>query len=181
MPLPIRKPQIKHAIQVLDAQRTDVGRDDDVLRVPQRIVLGQGLGVGDVEGGAGQRVVVQRGDQRGLVDNRAARDVDDERALGALLAETRLCGAWRRRGQEAKLLGAEQVPRRGRQGERDEQRVEPRAQERVQRFLARPAVPCRRDAAVRVAGPGHPVAGVLARLGRRAWTRRVGVDGGAEG
>ena len=39
-------------------------------RVEQRVVGGQRLGVGDVEGGGGDLAVVQRGRQRGLVDER---------------------------------------------------------------------------------------------------------------
>src|SRR5690606_15723846 len=53
------------------------GGDEDVGHVPQRGVLGQGFGVEDVEGGAGDAAVLQGGGEGWFVDEFAAADVDD--------------------------------------------------------------------------------------------------------
>lgn len=162
MPGPVRDPQLISAIHVLDAERADVGGDDDVLGVPQGVVLGEGFGVSDIEGGASESLVVERGDQRGLVDDGAARDIDDERAFGALLARRGRGRVRRRRREQRELLLPEQVPRRRRQRQRDQQRVQPRRQERVQRRLRSPAVPRLRNRPVWVPRPRNPVPPVLA-------------------
>ena len=53
-------------------------RDDNVLGVPQRAVRGEGFRVRDVETRAAQEAGVQRGDEGGLVEDRAARDVQEQ-------------------------------------------------------------------------------------------------------
>ena len=59
--------------------RADVGDDEQVGRVEQRVVGRQRLGVGDVERGAGEPALAQRVGERVLVDDRAARGVDEDR------------------------------------------------------------------------------------------------------
>jgi hypothetical protein len=143
-------------------------RDDDILGIPQRIVLRQRLRIHDVERGTAQLAVVQRLDQSGLVDDLAARGVDDEGAAA---------------GENVEFGSAEQVRRRGRQGQGYDQHVEVLGQERVQvGFVGgRARVPGDGDRAVRVAGAGDVVTLVGAGGGRRAWGGGVGEDVCAEG
>ena len=54
-------------------------RADDVRQREQRVVGRQRLRVDDVEPRAGEASVPQRVDERGLVDDRPTRDVDEER------------------------------------------------------------------------------------------------------
>lgn len=49
MAFPIRKPQLIRTLDILAAQRADMGRDDDVLGLPQGVAFGQGLGVRHVQ------------------------------------------------------------------------------------------------------------------------------------
>src|SRR5207245_118711 len=65
-------------------------RDHRVGKVTQGMVEGQRLLVVDVEAGAGDRSLADRGDQRGLVDDRAARGVDQ---VGGRLHPRELTGA----------------------------------------------------------------------------------------
>ena len=60
-----------------------VGRDDGVGQRPQRVAVGQRLGVGDVEPGAAERAVGQRGHQVVGHDVAAAGDVDEPGVVGA--------------------------------------------------------------------------------------------------
>src|SRR5690606_32390752 len=53
-----------------------VGRDHDVLHVPERAVGGHGLGIEDVERRAGQTAAVERLFQGRDLDDAAAGDVD---------------------------------------------------------------------------------------------------------
>ena len=55
-----------------------VRRPDDVGELEQRLALGQRLRVEDVEPRAGDASLAQRLDERVLVDDRAARNVDEE-------------------------------------------------------------------------------------------------------
>lgn len=57
-------------------------RHDHILHVPQLRVRGEGFRVGDVEGGAGELGGFQRVDQAGLVDDGAARGVDQQWSWG---------------------------------------------------------------------------------------------------
>lgn len=59
-----------------------VGRDDAVGRGPERVSVGQGLGVRDVESGAADAAVVERVDKVVGHDVRAAGDVDEPGVLG---------------------------------------------------------------------------------------------------
>lgn len=162
---PIDHEEVVRALLIPRAQGAHVRRDDDILRIPQRIVGGQGLRVCDVEGRAGQLLCVQRVDQGRLVDQAAARDVDDERLAS---------------GQDVEFRAAEEVARRGRERERDDECVETRGEEGVQRFGRCAAVPCPRQRSRRIARVGDHVAVVFAR--GRSWAGRgcVGVDVGAE-
>jgi len=108
-PLQIRKQHIKRPLAVLCAQPTNMRRDNDIFGIPQRIVLRQRLRIHDVERGTAQLAIVQRLDQSGLVDDLAARDVDHEGAAA---------------GENVELGSAEQVRRRGRQGQGYDQHVE---------------------------------------------------------
>ena len=56
-----------------------MGDDEEVRDVEQGVVGGERLGVGDVQGGAGDRFRVQRRDERRLVDHAAAAGVDEDR------------------------------------------------------------------------------------------------------
>lgn len=167
-PLQIRKQHIKRPLAVLCAQPTNMRRDDDILGIPQRIVLRQRLRIHDVERGTAQLAVVQRLDQSGLVDDLAARDVDHEGAAA---------------GENVEFGSAEQVRRRGRQGQGYDQHVEVLGQERVQvGFVGgRARVPGDGDRAVRVASAGDVVALVGAGRGRCARGGGVGEDVCAEG
>src|SRR5690606_29042861 len=60
----------------------DVGGDHDVVHAPQRMAVGEGLGVGDVEPRAADRAVAQRGDEIVGDDVAAAGDVDDPCVVG---------------------------------------------------------------------------------------------------
>ena len=141
-------------------------RDDDVLRIPQRIVFGEWFRIRHVERRAAQLLGIQRVDQGGLVEDLAAGDVDNEGAAAA--------------GEDVELGRAEQVGRRRCQGQRHDEHVEVLGQEAVQVRLGRPAVPRDRDAAVRVAGVRHVVALVGAGGGRQPWGGGIGEDVGAE-
>ena len=66
-------------------RRADVRRDDQVRGVEERVAGRRRLGVGDVERRAGDRALVQRREQRRLVDDRAAGGVD-RIALGRIRA-----------------------------------------------------------------------------------------------
>src|SRR5712691_5730009 len=57
-----------------------VGREDDVVEREQRIVRRDRLRLEDVERRAGDPALLQRRGEGGLVDDRASRDVDQERA-----------------------------------------------------------------------------------------------------
>ena len=50
----------------------DVGRDDDVVELPQGVSLGERLGVGDVEAGAGEAFGIEGLDERVAVEKLAA-------------------------------------------------------------------------------------------------------------
>ena len=63
-------------------QRRDVGRQRDMRMMPERMPAGQRLLAEDVERRAGEMAVVERGDEVGVDDEVAARDVDEVRALG---------------------------------------------------------------------------------------------------
>ena len=54
-----------------------MGRDNHLLEVPQRRLLGERFGLEDVEARTGDRTSVERVDQRRLVDNWPASDVDE--------------------------------------------------------------------------------------------------------
>src|SRR3954453_15038670 len=58
----------------------DVGDDEEVGGLQQRVVGRQRLRVGDVEGGGAEAAVVQGGGQRLLVDEAAAAGVDEDRS-----------------------------------------------------------------------------------------------------
>ena len=55
-------------------------RDEQIGRVPQRVVRGQRFRGGHIQRGAGQLALLQHPDQGGLMDNAPARD-DDEKGL----------------------------------------------------------------------------------------------------
>ena len=65
-----------------------MGRQDDVVSAKQPGILGERLGRHHIERGAAETAIIERGDQRGLVDQRSARRVDQ---VGAALhlAESR--------------------------------------------------------------------------------------------
>lgn len=181
MPLPVGEPQVVGTVHILDAQGADVGSDDDVFGVPQGVVLGQRLRVRDVEGGACQGLIVQRLDQRGLVDDRSPGDVDDECAFGAFLSRLKLRGIGRRRREKGEFFLAEEMLRCGRQGKCDEKCIEAGAQKCMERFLARAAVPRAGNRAFWVTRPRNPVTGIFARFRCCARTGRVCVDGSTQG
>src|SRR5208337_4339872 len=62
-------------------QVAEMRRGDDVRKRAERMVGGQGLSREDVESGAIEPPAAGRVDQRGLVDQRAARVVDQDRVL----------------------------------------------------------------------------------------------------
>ena len=68
----------------------DVRGQHDVGQVEERVVLGRQrlLGV-DVQAGAGDAARAERGGQRRLIDQRAARGVDQDRPLGFISASSR--------------------------------------------------------------------------------------------
>lgn len=161
-------------------------RDRDVRRAPQRVARRQGLRVRDVEGSAAERAVGEGLHERRLIDDLAARDVDDDGALAALGAvavrdddAVRLPARSFR--QDAELVGRQEAPRLLGQRHRDEQDVDVLGQELVQRLLVEPGVPRRRDAAVGIAGARHDEAVVAPLLGRVFGGRRVRDHVGAEG
>ena len=82
-----------------------VGRDDHVVHLPQRRVLGERFGLEDVEGTACDRAGPERLDQRRLVDDAAAGDVDEIRVLahgGEFVgADQALCRSAGRRGRRS--------------------------------------------------------------------------------
>lgn len=121
MPLPIRKPQLISTIHILTTQRADMGREDDILGLPQGVVFGQGLGIRHVQRRSREGVVVQGFDQRGLVNDGPARDVDDECALLAVLARRLLVG--RIGAQERELVFSEEVAGAGCQGQGDDESI----------------------------------------------------------
>src|SRR5215216_5002229 len=67
-----------------------VGGDDDVGQGPEFVLRGGGLGLEDVEGGAGDATLAQGGEQGGLVYDGAAGDVDE---VGGRLHAGELGGA----------------------------------------------------------------------------------------
>jgi enoyl-CoA hydratase/carnithine racemase len=91
----------------LPGRAADVRRQDDVVEREQ-LARHMRLVLEHVEPGAGDRPVAQRLDERLLVDDRAARDVDEV----ALLAE---------RGEH---LGVDQLPRRGAARRDDDEEVD---------------------------------------------------------
>lgn len=129
MPLPVGEPQVVGTVGILDAQGADVGSDDDIFGVPQRVIFGQWLRVCHVEGGAGQRLIVQGLDQRGLVDDRSTGNVDDECAFGAFLPGLELWGIGCWGGEEGEFFLAEEMSRCGCQWKSDQQCIEAGAQE----------------------------------------------------
>ena len=77
--------------------RGDVGRDDHVVTVQQRMIDGQRFGIGDVERRRTDLTGVQRGEQRLLVDEPAPGGVDEDHAGP---------DAWRRRPRSEQAPGA---------------------------------------------------------------------------
>src|SRR5476649_2556256 len=59
----------------------EMTRDQQVRAGPQRVVARQRLGVGDVEPGAGDPAGAERAAQGRLIDDAAARDIDEDCAL----------------------------------------------------------------------------------------------------
>lgn len=150
-------------------------RDDAIGGVPQRVILGQGFRVGDVEGGAPEAaaavaavegvvvvVGVEGGDEVPLDDDLAAGDVGDEGVLPA--------------AQDGELVGADEVGGFLCEGHADEEVVEVLGEEVLQRGLVQAGEPGFRDRTVRVAGAGHDEARVVFGGGRRARGGRVGDD-----
>jgi hypothetical protein len=93
-----------NVVLCLEGGRADVGREDRVLQVRKGVVGRERLGGIDVEGGAGDPILLQRFHQGQLVQDAAAGRVDDHRGRlheGQLLpAPTRLAvasvrGTWR--------------------------------------------------------------------------------------
>ena len=143
-------------------------RDDAVGRVPQGVVLWQGLRVRDVERRApeaaaavaaveGVVVVVgfEGGDEVGLDDDLSAGDVGDE---GVLLP-----------AEDGEFFGAEEVGGFFRQRDADEEVVDVLGEEIMQGGSVQAAEPGFRDRAVRVARSGDDEAFVVFRFGRGAW------------
>ena len=60
-----------------------VGRENQVWRVPKRMLRRQGLGLGHIDRGPGDEPAPQRFGERVLVHDRAARDIDDDRGFPA--------------------------------------------------------------------------------------------------
>ena len=85
------------AILRLVRRARQMRREQQVGRVAQRRVGGQRLLREDVERRAGELARAQRLDERGLVDQRAARRVDEQRARRAAApgASSRSARAWR--------------------------------------------------------------------------------------
>ncbi len=76
-----------HLLLGLDRAAAQMGREDDVLALAQRIVGGQRLVDEDIERGAGHMARLQGRGQIGFVDHAAARDVENAHArLGRLQA-----------------------------------------------------------------------------------------------
>lgn len=98
-PLPpdILRQHLERPLRIRITRATDVRRDQDIRRRPQRIVLGQRLWVRHVKRSATNLLSLQRRDQRLLVDNLAPSNI---RNIGA----ARIAFV-----QELKLVGGEQV------------------------------------------------------------------------
>ena len=178
-PIQVHLQDLKRAIHVRFPKSADMRRDDAVRRVPERVVLGQGFRIGDVERRASEsatavaaveRVVVlvgfQGGDEVRLDDDLTAGDVGDEGVL--ILAE------------DGEFLRADEVGRFFRQGHADEQVVEVLGEEVAQRRLVEPAEPCFRDRAIGIPRPGHDEPGVVFGFRRRARRGRVCDNGHAQ-
>lgn len=71
--------------------------------------------------------------------------------------------------QDLELLGAEEARGGGRERKGDDEQAQAGAQECVQRFGGRAAVPGSGESALGIANAGQQVAGVTPRLGGIAW------------
>lgn len=65
-------------LRILDRVATDVRRDRDVGRGPQRMIGGERFRVRHVEAGASHGTTFEGGDEGGGVDDGTARDVADD-------------------------------------------------------------------------------------------------------
>ncbi|MXR20430.1 AAA family ATPase [Halobacterium sp. PCN9] len=86
-----------------------VRRDEDVLQVPERVVLGERFGVRDVQGGPPNRLPAERADERVRVDDAAARDVHEHalrREGRQRLAVDEAARGVRQRRREHQVVGA---------------------------------------------------------------------------
>ena len=153
-------------------------RYNTIRRLPQRIVLGQGFRIRDVERraaeaaaavAAGEGVVVvvgvQGGDEVALDDDLAAGDVGEE---GVFLA-----------AEDGELGRADEVGCLGCEGHADEEVVDVLGEEVVQGSLVQAREPGFGDGAVRVAGSREDEARVVFGGRGRARGGRVGDDGHA--
>ena len=106
--------ELAELAEVIGLRAGVVRRDDHVRQRPERMIGGQGLGLGHVQAGSRQVPRAQRRDERVRVDGRAPPEVDDEgsaRQCRELALTEQPAGLWRERQQVHEQIGASEERR----------------------------------------------------------------------